>query len=140
MSSARVTEACRSAENELVSVVLVCGLVIARLLLEPAELELRPVRELSGLVLIKTPQMPKLGRSSKRSAQSRHNFNLRAYCCSSFKYCAGIAFACARAAIEDCCRVWDWARFAASWATLASRMDDSAEEKLVICELARAVA
>ena len=48
--------------------------------------------------------------------------------------------ACARAAMEDCCRVCALARFEASAATLASSMDDSDAVKFVICELASEVA
>ena len=48
--------------------------------------------------------------------------------------------ACARAAMEDCCRVCALARFEASAATLASSMDDSDAVKFVICEFARLVA
>ena len=46
----------------------------------------------------------------------------------------------AMAAIVDCCNTWALERFAASAATLASRICDSAAEKLVICDCDRLVA
>lgn len=58
----------------------------------------------------------------------------------SFRRVCGAELACAIAATEACSRTWALERLAASCATLASLMPDSAAEKLVICEFARLVA
>ena len=60
--------------------------------------------------------------------------------CRSFSSAWGAALAWAMAAIEDCCNTCALLRLAASCATFASRMPDSAAESFVICELARLVA
>jgi len=49
----------------------------------------------------------------------------------------GAALAWAMAATEACCSTWALVRLAASFATSASRIWDSAEDRLVICALAR---
>ena len=54
--------------------------------------------------------------------------------------CCGAALACDKAASVDCCRTCALVRFAASKATSASRMRDSAAEKPEICDCARSMA
>src|SRR5579864_5103099 len=119
MATARLSELWRSLANVLEPVRVVSGLV-------------------TELVLMRTPQN-KLGRSWLRSAQQELSFSFPIYC-RSLRTAAGAALACARAAIEDCSKVCALVRLAAAAATSASRIADCAEEKLVIWELARAVA
>ena len=64
----------------------------------------------------------------------------RAYCFSSARMACGSWLACAMAAMEACCNTCALVRSAASAATLASRICDWAEEKLVICDCARLMA
>ena len=101
---------------------------------------LDPVKVLAGVIvlLMESPQK-KLGRSWLRSAQLWFYFRLDGYA-SSLSTAAGAALACARAAIEVCCKVCALVRLAASDAMSASRMRDCAAEKLVICESARLMA
>ena len=65
---------------------------------------------------------------------------LRRGYCKSFNTACGAELACAMAAIEACCNTDALVRLAASVATSASRSWASAEEKFVICELAREIA
>jgi hypothetical protein len=64
----------------------------------------------------------------------------RDYCFSSASTACGSWLACAMAAMEACCNTCALVRLAASAATLASRICDWAEEKLVICDCARLMA
>src|SRR4051794_40353531 len=59
---------------------------------------------------------------------------------SSERTACGAELAWAMAAREACCRTWALVRLAASAATSASRMRDSAAEKLEICDCARPTA
>src|SRR5580658_4322497 len=114
-------------------------------LVEPVRVDCGAVTEsgllVTELVLMETPQTKKTGPFLRKiGPELTLLYRLLPYCWRSFRMADGAALACARAAMVDCSKVWAWVRLAAAVATSASRMEDSADEKLVIWELARDVA
>src|SRR5947199_10271396 len=79
----------------------------------------KPARKKAGQFLVKN--WPSLCKTSARVDYA-----------SSFKSACGAELACASAATEDCSSTCDLVKLAASAATSASRMRDSAAESLVI--------